>query len=141
MVNLDHDSIQLVTNPNEKTCGIISAYSTDDRKRDDIDCCRGCVATPEALSRSSRMLFLSSGAHQHGRRYNEHLDRSSMDRTSKQARQRSKSERDEYWRHGSIFEDFSRTRCPGRAILGHWVDQYAFVSLGDLCETVLQWLN
>ncbi|CAF1082531.1 unnamed protein product [Rotaria sordida] len=158
--------------------GIISAYSTDDRYNNDIHYYGGCLIAQEALSWSTQMLlWLSIPPHplyQGGIDKDSNLFNIWKERLNEliplDAYWIKHQNRDEYWRHGSICEDYSKILCPvlliggfadlynssifrlmnqlkyeKRAILGPWGhqwpdDAYPGPQIGFLQE-VIQWLD
>ncbi|DAZ93980.1 TPA: hypothetical protein N0F65_005491 [Lagenidium giganteum] len=109
--------------------GIVSLNSIDDRYADDIHYMGGCVVGSEALSWATVMLAWNarppapetSGATEEAwrERWRRRLERHRPwlhDWLAHQAR-------DDFWRHGSICEDFSAVECPVLAI-GGWADGY-----------------
>ncbi|CAF4835932.1 unnamed protein product [Rotaria sp. Silwood1] len=158
--------------------GIISAYSTDDRYSDDTHYYGGCLAAQEALAWSTQMLiWLSLPPHpsyQGGIDENSHLFNIWKERLNNLIPLDSywikHENRDEYWRSGSVCEDYSKIlcpvlliggfadlytdtvfrlinklKCPKRAILGPWGHEWPDIAypgpqIGFLLE-IVQWLD
>ncbi len=105
---------------------IITCASTDDRYADDVHYMGGCLLT-ENLSWASvmfgRQLFCPPDPRLVGERWREmwlaRLKESGLWLEPWLEHQT----RDDYWRHGSICEDFSRITCPVYAV-GGWADGY-----------------
>ena len=105
---------------------IISHCSTDDRYADDVDYIGGCVLAHDMLVWSSRMLAINAlppDPRIVGERWREMwLDRLAHTPPYIEtwlAHQR----RDDYWRHGSVCEDYAAIACAVYAI-GGWMDGY-----------------
>lgn len=105
---------------------VITVCSTDDRYADDVHYMGGCLLA-DNLSWSAAMLAHTSLPPDPvivgDRWYDMWLSRlreSGLWLTTWLRHQR----RDQYWKHGSICEDFSRVKCPVYAISG-WADGYS----------------
>jgi putative CocE/NonD family hydrolase len=105
---------------------VISAYFTDDRYADDVHYMGGCVLAHEALSWASYMLGLGAlppDPEYVGDRWRElwlaRLREQPVFLETWLAHQR----RDEFWRQGSICEDFGALDC-GVLLVGGWADGY-----------------
>jgi putative CocE/NonD family hydrolase len=105
---------------------MITACSTDDRYADDVHHMGGCLLG-DNLSWASTMFAYNSLPPDPaivGERWREmwlqRLKHSSLWLEKWLRHQR----RDEYWRHGSICEDWSAVRCPVLAVSG-WADGYS----------------
>jgi len=105
---------------------VITVCSTDDRYADDVHYMGGCVIGSEMLPWASNMLVRNARppdpSHVGDRWRAIWLDR--MERTPPYvdtwlAHQR----RDDYWKQGSVCEDFSNIQCPVYAV-GGWADAY-----------------
>jgi uncharacterized protein len=104
---------------------VITVCSSDDRYNDDIHYMGGCLLT-DNLSWASTMFAYNScppDPQVVGERWREmwleRLEGSGLWLHTWLEHQR----RDQYWRHGSVCEDFSRIKCPVLAVSG-WADGY-----------------
>ncbi|TVR66764.1 MAG: CocE/NonD family hydrolase [Spirochaetaceae bacterium] len=104
---------------------IITVCSSDDRYADDIHYMGGCLLT-DNLSWASTMFAFNScppDPEVVGERWRdmwlERLQGSGLWLRTWLEHQR----RDDYWRHGSVCEDYGRIRCPVFAVSG-WADGY-----------------
>ncbi len=104
---------------------IITVCSTDDRYADDVHYMGGCLLT-DNLSWASAMFSFNACppdpeivGERWQRMWLERLEGSGLWIKKWLDHQR----RDEYWKHGSICEDYSRIRCPVFAVSG-WADGY-----------------
>ncbi|MGH3906332.1 MAG: CocE/NonD family hydrolase [Pseudonocardiaceae bacterium] len=105
---------------------IVTASSTDDRYADDVHYMGGCLLS-DNLSWASTMFAYNSCPPEPavvGDRWRDmwqaRLARSGLWLEEWLVHQR----RDDYWRHGSICEDYSAVRCPVLAVSG-WADGYS----------------
>jgi putative CocE/NonD family hydrolase len=105
---------------------VISTYSTDDRYADDVHYMGGCVLGSDMLSWAATMLALNALPPDPavvGERWRdmwlERLDGSPPFVEAWLAHQH----RDDYWKHGSVCEDFTAIECPVFAV-GGWADGY-----------------
>lgn len=105
---------------------VITVCSSDDRYRDDIHYMGGCLLT-DNLSWASTMFAYNSCppdpavvGERWRRMWLERLQGSGLWLKTWLQHQR----RDDYWRHGSISEDYSRIQCPVFAVSG-WADGYS----------------
>jgi uncharacterized protein len=105
---------------------VISAYFTDDRYADDVHYMGGCVLGHESLSWASYMLGLNAlppDPEIVGERWREmwmeRLERTPFFLEEWLRHQR----RDEFWRQGSICEDYGALRAP-TLLVGGWADGY-----------------
>jgi len=106
---------------------VISLCSTDDRYADDVHYRGGCVLALEMLSWAASMLSFNAVAPDPavaGERWREMwLER--IDGVDPYEHEWLRHQRrDDYWKQGSVCEDFSRIRCPVYAI-GGWADGYS----------------
>ncbi|SDL69466.1 CocE/NonD family hydrolase [Aliiruegeria lutimaris] len=106
--------------------GVISLCSTDDRYADDIHHMGGCLLG-DNLSWASVMFAYNSlppdpeiVGDRWREMWHERLDGSGLWLETWLRHQR----RDEYWRHGSIAEDYAAVQCPVMAVSG-WADGYS----------------
>jgi uncharacterized protein len=105
---------------------IISAYFTDDRYADDVHYMGGCVLAHEALSWSSYMLGLGALPPDPlyvGERWRELWSARLHDQPVFLETWLAHQLRDEFWRQGSIDEDFGALDC-GVLLVGGWADGY-----------------
>ncbi|MGA2010550.1 MAG: CocE/NonD family hydrolase [Solirubrobacteraceae bacterium] len=105
---------------------VVSAYSTDDRYADDVHHMGGCVLGHEALSWGSYMLGINAlppDPEIVGDRWREiWLDR--LERTPFFVEEWLRHQRrDEFWRQGSICEDFGAVQA-AILLVGGWADGY-----------------
>ncbi len=105
---------------------VISVCSTDDRYSDDVHYMGGCMLT-DNLSWASTMFAYTSmppDPELVGENWRpmwlDRLEHSGLWLETWLAHQR----RDDYWRHGSICEDFAAVQCPVMAVSG-WADGYS----------------
>lgn len=104
---------------------VITLCSTDDRYADDVHHMGGCLLG-DNLSWASTMFDANACppdpalvGERWREMWQERLEGSGLWLATWLAHQR----RDDYWKHGSVCEDFSRIRCPVYAISG-WADGY-----------------
>ncbi|NIR29999.1 MAG: CocE/NonD family hydrolase [Gammaproteobacteria bacterium] len=120
------NSLQVAALQPPELKAIITLCSTDDRYADDAHYMGGCLLNenlqwgsilwtsnayppdPEIVGERWRSLWM------------QRLERSRLFPAIWLGRQR----RDDYWKHGSVCEDFSRIRCPVYAV-GGWADGYS----------------
>jgi putative CocE/NonD family hydrolase len=106
---------------------VITLCSTDDRYADDVHYRGGCVLALEMLSWGASMLSFNAMAPDPavaGERWREMwLERiDSVDPYEHEWLRHQR--RDEYWKQGSVCEDYSAIQCPVYAI-GGWADGYS----------------
>ena len=105
---------------------VISVYSTDDRYADDVHYMGGCVVGSDMLSWASTMLGLNAlppDPDVVGERWREMwLERLGKTPAFVEA-WLSHQRRDEYWKHGSVCEDYAAIESPVFAV-GGWADGY-----------------
>jgi predicted acyl esterase len=105
---------------------VISAYFTDDRYADDVHYMGGCVLAHEALSWGSYMLGLGALPPDPlyvGDRWRELWRARLQDQPVFLETWLAHQLRDEFWRQGSICEDFGALDC-GVLLVGGWADGY-----------------
>jgi len=106
---------------------IVSVFSTDDRYCDDVHYMGGCVVGSDMLSWASVMLSLNALPPDPaivGERWRElWLERLEHTPPFVEA-WLSHQRRDDYWRHGSVCEDYGAIECPVYAI-GGFADGYS----------------
>jgi uncharacterized protein len=105
---------------------VISAYFTDDRYADDVHYMGGCVLAHEALSWGSYMLGLGALPPDPlyvGERWRELWLARLHDQPVFLETWLAHQLRDEFWRQGSICEDFGALDC-GVLLVGGWADGY-----------------
>ena len=105
---------------------VISMYSTDDRYADDVHYMGGCLLGVRQLSWASVMMAnnaLPADPETVGDRWRElWLDR--LDQTPPNIDPWMEHQRrDEYWKHGSVCEDYDAIECPVYMV-GGWADGY-----------------
>lgn len=105
---------------------VVTAYSTDDRYADDAHYMGGCLLTGQMLGWGTNMHMVATGPPEPrsvGERWKEMwLER--LEAFHPQIHTwLSHQRRDDYWKHGSVCEDFSRITCAVYAI-GGWCDGY-----------------
>ncbi len=106
---------------------VISLCSTDDRYADDVHYMGGCVLASDMLSWASTMLAYNARPPDPrfvGERWREMwLER--LERTPPFVEAwLSHQRRDDFWKHGSVCEDFAAIACPIFAV-GGWADGYS----------------
>jgi uncharacterized protein len=106
---------------------VISVCSTDDRYADDVHYMGGCVLASDMLAWAATMLAYNARPPDPkiaGERWREQwLER--MDRTPPFIESwLSHQRRDDYWRHGSVCEDYDAIQCPVYMV-GGWADGYS----------------
>lgn len=105
---------------------VISAYFTDDRYADDVHYTGGCVLGHDALSWASYMLGLNAlppDPEVVGQRWRE-LWLARLQQTPFYLEQWLRHQRrDDFWRQGSICEDFGAVQAP-TLLVGGWADGY-----------------
>ena len=105
---------------------VITVCSTDDRYADDVHYMGGCLLG-DNLSWASTM-FAYNACPPDPLLVGEAWRDMWMDRLEKSglwlAKWLSHQRRDDYWRHGSVCEDFAAIRCPVMAVSG-WADGYS----------------
>jgi uncharacterized protein len=105
---------------------VISAYFTDDRYADDVHYMGGCVLAHETLSWASYMLGLGALPPDPlyvGERWRELWQARLHDQPVFLETWLAHQLRDEFWRQGSIGEDFGAVDC-GVLLVGGWADGY-----------------
>jgi uncharacterized protein len=105
---------------------VISVCSTDDRYATDVHYIGGCVLASDMLSWASTMLAFNARPPDPavvGAAWRERwLDR--LERTPRFIEQwLAHQRRDEFWKHGSVCEDFAAIECPV-FVVGGWADAY-----------------
>jgi putative CocE/NonD family hydrolase len=120
------NGLQLAAREIPEIGAVVTASSTDDRYADDVHYMGGCLLT-DNLSWASTMLAYNSCPPDPafvGDRWRQMW----MDRLDGigpwLVEWLSHQRRDDYWKHGSVGEDFSRIHCPVLAVSG-WADGYS----------------
>ncbi len=120
------NALQLAARRPESLKAIVSASSSDDRYADDVHYMGGCLLS-DNLSWASVMFAYTSCPPDPvlvGERWRDmwfqRLEGSGLWLDEWLSHQR----RDDYWRHGSICEDYSDVECPVLAVSG-WADGYS----------------
>lgn len=120
------NSLQVAARRPPGLAAIVSVCGTDDRYADDVHYMGGCVLGAEMLSWSTTMLAYSArppdpdvvGSRWHTM-WMERLDHSRPLVETWLAHQR----RDDYWKQGSVCEDYGAIECPV-FLVGGWADGY-----------------
>jgi uncharacterized protein len=105
---------------------VITLMSTDDRYADDVHYAGGAVLAVDMLPWASQMYVWNGTPPDLGNRRKDWRDvwlRRLRETPPYVEAWLSHQRRDEYWRHGSVCEDFAAIECPVYAI-GGWVDGY-----------------
>jgi uncharacterized protein len=120
------NGLQIAAHAPEGLGAVISVASTDDRYADDVHYMGGCLLSWTALNWASSMLSYDARPPDPvvvGEAWREiwldRMDRSPPFVEAWMAHQR----RDEYWRQGSVCEDYSAIACPVYMV-GGWADAY-----------------
>lgn len=120
------NGLQLAARDIEELSAVITLCSTDDRYTDDVHYMGGCLLT-DNISWASTMFAYNScppDPQQVGDKWRsmwtERLRESGLWLQHWLTHQK----RDDFWKHGSICEDFSAVRCPVFAVSG-WADGYS----------------
>jgi uncharacterized protein len=121
------NGLQLAAHAPPELKTVITLCSTDDRYADDVHYRGGAVLALEMLSWGASMLSFNAMAPDPefaGPRWREMwLER--LDNVDPYEYEWLRHQhRDDYWKHGSVCEDFSAIECPVYAI-GGWVDGYS----------------
>ncbi len=105
---------------------IVTLCSTDDRYAEDVHYFGGCVLGIDMLPWASQMLVWNAAPPDPavvGERWRE-LWIERVEKTPAYVEEWLRHQRrDEYWKHGSVCEDYSAIECPVLAV-GGWVDGY-----------------
>jgi putative CocE/NonD family hydrolase len=120
------NGLQIAAHAPDELGAVISVASTDDRYGDDVHYMGGCVLSWTALNWASSMLAYDARPPDPavvGDAWREiWLDR--MDRSPPFVETwMSHQRRDEFWRQGSVCEDYAAIRCPVYMV-GGWADAY-----------------
>jgi putative CocE/NonD family hydrolase len=119
------NSLQLAARRPPALKAIMTLCSTDDRYADDVHYRGGCVFASDMLHWASSMLTWNARPPDPRLRddwrevWLDRLERTPFYLEPWLAHQR----RDDYWRHGSVCEDYSAIECPVYAV-GGWADGY-----------------
>jgi uncharacterized protein len=120
------NGLQIAARRPSELSAVITVYSTDDRYSDDVHYMGGCVLGSDMLAWASTMLGLNAMPPDPavvGERWRdmwlERIEKTPPFVEAWLSHQR----RDEYWKHGSVCEDFPAIECPVYAI-GGWADGY-----------------
>jgi putative CocE/NonD family hydrolase len=119
------NSLQVAARRPPQLKAIITICSTDDRYADDVHYIGGCVLSANMLSWASMMLAFNARppnpwtAPNWRQIWHERLTTSEPLIEAWLTHQR----RDDYWKHGSVCEDYAAIECPVYAV-GGWVDGY-----------------
>ena len=120
------NSLQVAALRPPQLAAVISVCSTDDRYATDVHYIGGCVLASDMLSWASTMLAFNARPPDPAvvgeawrERWLERLEQTPHFVEQWLAHQR----RDEFWRHGSVCEDFAAIECPV-FMVGGWADAY-----------------
>jgi len=121
------NSLQVAALQPPELKAIITVCSSDDRYADDVHYKGGCVLTTDMLGWSTTMLAWNARppdpdvlGENWRKRWLERLEQTPL-----LVRQwLNHPHRDDYWKHGSICEDFSKVQCAVYAV-GGWADPYS----------------
>lgn len=121
------NGLQIAAHRPPELKAIITICSTDDRYADDVHYMGGCLLGSEMLSWASVMLALNATPPDPrwvGERWREMwLER--LEKTPPFIEAwLTHQERDDFWKHGSVCEDFAAITCPVYAV-GGWMDGYS----------------
>jgi hypothetical protein len=120
------NSLQIAARRPPSLKAIITHCSTDDRYADDVHYMGGCLLAADALSWASTMLAFNARPPDPavvGERWREQwLERLEATPPFIEA-WLSHQRRDEFWRHGSVCEDYAAIECAVYAV-GGWADAY-----------------
>ena len=121
------NSLQVAALQPRELKAIITVCSSDDRYADDVHYKGGCVLTTDMLGWSTTMLAWNARPPDPdvlGENWRKSwLER--LEQTPLLVRQwLNHPHRDDYWKHGSIREDFSKVQCAVYAV-GGWADPYS----------------
>lgn len=125
------NGLQIAAHAPRELAAVISVDSTDDRYRDDVHYMGGCVLACFMLSWAATMLALNARPPDPevvGERWRDiWLDR--MDRTPPFIQAwLSHQRRDDYWKQGSVCENYAAISCPVYMV-GGWLDGYPSAAL------------
>ena len=120
------NGLQIAARRPSQLKAVITVDSTDDRYADDVHYMGGCILGIEMLEWSATMLLYNAKppdpAHV-GERWRE-MWRNRLEKTPDHIEHwLSHQRRDDYWKHGSVCEDYSAIECPVYAV-GGWADGY-----------------
>ncbi len=120
------NSLQVAARRPPELKAIITAFSTDDRYNDDCHYMGGCILGSDMLSWASIMLSynaLPPDPSVVGERWRE-MWFNRMENTPPFIENwLSHQTRDEFWKQGSVIEDYGHIQCPVY-VIGGWVDPY-----------------
>lgn len=121
------NGLQVAARKPEQLKAVITICSTDDRYADDVHYMGGCVLADQMLPWASTMLAYNArppDPEAVGDHWREMWLRRMEETPPYIEAWLSHQRRDEYWKHGSICEDFSSVACPVYAV-GGWADPYS----------------
>ncbi len=120
------NSLQVAARRPPELKAIITVCSTDDRYSDDVHYMGGCVLVQEMLSWAS-IMFTYNGLPPDPAVVGEHWRKMWFDRLENNLpfveSWLGHQLRDDFWKHGSVIEDYSAITCAVYAV-GGWVDAY-----------------
>ena len=120
------NALQVAARQPPELKAVISIASTDDRYADDVHYMGGCVLGIEVLEWASTMLAFNGAPpdpeHVGAGWREQWLQRLELTPTFIEA-WLSHQRRDDYWKHGSVCEDYAAITCPVYAV-GGWADAY-----------------
>ena len=118
--------LQVAARQPEELKAIITIASTDDRYETDVHYMGGCVLATEMLSWATTMLINNArppDPETYGDRWRETWEERLRATPPFVETWLSHQRRDDYWKHGSVCEDYEAIRCPVFAV-GGWLDPY-----------------
>ena len=120
------NGLQIAAHRPPELAAVISVASTDDRYTDDVHYMGGCLLAPTALPWASTMLACNGlppdpavVGDEWRQTWRDRLERTPPYIEAWLAHQR----RDEFWRQGSVCEDYGAIECPVYMV-GGWTDSY-----------------
>ncbi len=120
------NGLQIAARQPPQLKAVISIYSTDDRYADDVHYRGGCLLACDMLPWASRM-FVENGLPPDPRHVGERWREMWLARLEQTPpfieAWLSHQTRDDFWKQGSVCEDFSDITCPIYAV-GGWADAY-----------------
>ena len=115
------DVLQIAARRPKCLATVISLYSTDDRYADDVHYIGGCVLAEQMLSWATVMFAWNARPPTMGSDVSQWLSRLRDDSEPWVHKWLAHQSRDDYWRSGSICEDYAAVACPV-FLIGGWAD-------------------